>query len=165
MGDQQRLDRTMKTFEEQVANAATVGERIAELTGSGRNADGSVTVTVAPSGAVLGLRLTPEAMKRTHLQLQQEILGVIRQATLQAAGAMEQTVRPLLGDRYDQFRAAMNAHGPGGPAPLGPTTPPHPANLPIPEPKTPAPQRRRATRDPALEDDDFSQRGVLRRKS
>jgi DNA-binding protein YbaB len=162
--DDRKLDHTMQKFAEQAANAAAARERMAQVKGNARNADGSITVTVAPSGAVLGLQLAPEALKRTHTQLQQEILATIRQATLRAADAMEQTARPLLGERFDEFRDALNAHSVGGPAAYGPTTPPHPANLPGPDP-APAPQRRRpAPRDTTVEDEDFSHRGVLRRK-
>lgn len=56
---------------------------------------------------MLGLRLTAEAVKRNHTQLQQEILAAIRQGTLQAAGAMEQAARPLLGGRAAAARRPL----------------------------------------------------------
>lgn len=101
-----RLDATIKAFEEQAAKAGELQQKIGELRGSARNADGSVTVTVAPSGAVLGLQLAPHAMRKSHTQLQQEILGAIRQATQQAAALLEQTVEPILGDQAEKFKEA-----------------------------------------------------------
>ncbi len=153
----------MRAFEEQAARAATLKDRIAELKGSARNSDGSITVTVAPSGAVLGLTLSPEAMRRTHTQLQQEILGTIRRATEQAAQAMEEAVRPVLGERYDQFQEALGAHS-GPVQPLGPTAPPPPESMPAPTPQgtNPPPpasatpvRPARSTRPPADDDDDY----------
>lgn len=126
MADQEaRLDAAIRSFQEQAAKAAELKDKIAGLRGSARNADGSVTVTVAPSGALLGLQLSPKAMNRTHTALQQEILTAVREATQQAAAAMQQTVQPILGDRADQFKEAFNAHveplGPSAPRPRNPS--------------------------------------------
>nr|WP_157233835.1 YbaB/EbfC family nucleoid-associated protein [Kibdelosporangium phytohabitans] len=139
----------MRQFEQQAARAAGLKDQIAQLQGSARNSDGSVTVTVAPSGAVLGMQLSPGAMTMTHTQLTQEILGTIRRATQQAAAAVEDTVRPVLGDEmYDQFQDAFRAHAPAV-QPVGPSDPPPPANLPI--PGTPPARSPR----PAPPDDDY----------
>ncbi|RZQ62039.1 YbaB/EbfC family nucleoid-associated protein [Amycolatopsis suaedae] len=154
MPDQEaKLDATIRAFSEQAARAGELKDKLAELRGSARNADGSVTVTVAPSGALLGLQLSPRAVQRSHTQLQQEILATVRQATQQAAALMEETVRPVLGDRLDQFKEAFSAHAV---EPIGPATPPAAENLPgpvhAPAPKpTPRPARRRDDSD----DEDF----------
>ena len=142
-------------FEAQVAKAGEVRAAMAELKGHGRNQDGSVTVTVAPSGAVLGLRLTADAMRRNHTQLQQEILAAIRQGTLAAASAMEQAARPLLGDRYDELRAAFNAHAPEV---VGPSAPPSPST--VARPSAAAPRERRPREEP----EDYSATPLLRKK-
>ncbi|WP_216212979.1 YbaB/EbfC family nucleoid-associated protein [Amycolatopsis aidingensis] len=55
--------------------------------GEASNADGSVAVTVTSTGAVVDLRLTPEATQRPHTQLQQELLEAIRTATERAGEA------------------------------------------------------------------------------
>ncbi|GAB3504013.1 YbaB/EbfC family nucleoid-associated protein [Amycolatopsis cihanbeyliensis] len=55
--------------------------------GEASNADGSVAVTVTPTGAVVDLRLTPEATQRPHTQLQRELLEAIRVATERAGEA------------------------------------------------------------------------------
>lgn len=152
-----KLDAALRSFQERAAKAAELKERIAGLRGSARNADGSVTVTVAPSGAVLGLQLGPQAMRRSHTALQQEILTAIRDATKQASAALNETVEPVLGERAEQFREAFNAHV----EPLGPSAPP-PA-----ETMTTAPVRREPPRTrpapPPAEDDDFGA-PILRRE-
>jgi DNA-binding protein YbaB len=158
MDREAKLDATIAKFQEQAAKAGELKERIAGLRGSARNADGSVTVTVAPSGAVLGLQLGPQAMRRSHTALQQEILTAIRQATQQAASALNAAVEPILGDRAEQFKQAFNAHV----EPLGPSAPPPSTALPVPpapgEPaqvrQSPPPVRNRPRPDD-VEDENF----------
>lgn len=113
-----RLDEAIRSFQEQAGKVAQIKDKLAELRGQARNGDGSVVVTVAPSGAVLGLQLSPNAMRMSHTQLQQEILGAIRQATQNAAQALQDTVGPVLGDKAAQFQEAFSAHSPI--QPLGP---------------------------------------------
>lgn len=113
-----RLDDAIRSFQEQAGKVAQIKDKLAELRGQARNGDGSVVVTVAPSGAVLGLQLTPNAMRMSHTQLQQEILSTIRQATQNAAQALQDTVGPVLGDKAAQFQEAFSAHSPI--QPLGP---------------------------------------------
>jgi DNA-binding protein YbaB len=158
-----KLEAAMRSFQERAAKAAELKERIAGLRGSARNADGSVTVTVAPSGAVLGLQLSPRAMQRSHTALQQEILTAIRDATKQASAALNESVEPILGERAEQFREAFNAHV----EPLGPSTPPPAGTMaaappPVPAPVRQEPPRSRPARPPA-EDDDFGG-PILRRE-
>lgn len=160
MADQEaRLDAAIRSFQEQAAKAAELKDKIAGLRGSARNADGSVTVTVAPSGALLGLQLSPKAMNRTHTALQQEILTAVREATQQAAAAMQQTVQPILGDRADQFKEAFNAHV----EPLGPSAPPPAESLA--GPAAPQPVRTQRPARPAPADDDDFGGPILRRDS
>ncbi|CAM3420319.1 YbaB/EbfC family nucleoid-associated protein [Kibdelosporangium persicum] len=130
--DDAAFQQRMRQFEEQAARASQLRDRLGELKGSARNADGSVTVTVAPSGAVLGLQLSPAAMNRTHTQLTQEILSTIRQATQQAAALTEEIVRPVVGDeQYERFQEAFRAHAPTV-QPLGRAEPPPASSLPMP---------------------------------
>ncbi|WP_018685260.1 YbaB/EbfC family nucleoid-associated protein [Actinokineospora enzanensis] len=125
------LHGAVQRFEEQAARLAGLRESIGGLSGSARNTDGSVTVSVAPSGAVLGLTLTPAAMGMSHTQLGHEILSTIRRATEQAAAAMAEVVRPVVGeDQYDRFQEAFRAHA--GQAAFGPTTPPPASALAVP---------------------------------
>ncbi|GAA0233195.1 hypothetical protein GCM10010492_35050 [Saccharothrix mutabilis subsp. mutabilis] len=141
-----RLDETIRSFQEQAGKVAQIKDKLAELRGQARNGDGSVVVTVAPSGAVLGLQLSPNAMRMSHTQLQQEILGAIRQATQNAAQALQDTVGPVLGDKAAQFQEAFSAHSPIqplGPEPVTGAPPNAPQQTPAqhrPAPHMPPPQ-------------------------
>ncbi|MGJ7906910.1 YbaB/EbfC family nucleoid-associated protein [Actinopolyspora sp. H202] len=53
----ERIQRMMSDFEQQAAKAAEVKDQMSELRGTARSKDGTIEVTVAPSGAVLDLRL------------------------------------------------------------------------------------------------------------
>jgi DNA-binding protein YbaB len=120
---QQRLQAMMRKFEEQAAKAGQLQEAMKDLRGVGRSRDGSVTVTAAPSGAVLGLQLSPGAMSRSHVALQQEILDAIRMATQNAAQQLDAAVAPILGDRLQEFKQGMAA---SGVQPIMPSAPPPP---------------------------------------
>lgn len=150
------LEEKIRAFQEQAARAGRLKDKISELRGQARSGDGAVTVTVAPSGAVLGLRLSPTAMKYSHTQLQQEILATIRAATQQAAQMLQDTVTPVLGDQAERFKDAFNAHSnvlmPEAPQPMAP--PPPPVSRPAPG-NRPRPA-------PVSEDDDFGGNSILR---
>ena len=152
--DDAAFQQRIRQFEAQAARASQLKERLAELKGSARNPDGSVTVTVAPSGAVLVLQLSPAAMNRTHTQHTQDILTTIRQATEQAAAMTEEIVRPVVGDdQFERFQEAFRAHAPAT-DPIGPSEPPAAASLPIPG-APPAQEPRR--RSPSADDDYFDE--------
>ncbi|MBB5802850.1 DNA-binding protein YbaB [Saccharothrix ecbatanensis] len=133
MDGQQRLQAMMRSFEEQAAKAGQLQEAMKDLRGVGRSRDGAVTVTAAPSGAVLGLQLSPAAMSRSHVALQQEILDAIRMATLNAAQQLDAAVAPILGDRLQEFKQGMAA---SGVQPIMPSAPP-PPGMPPPGPPPP----------------------------
>jgi hypothetical protein len=57
-------------------------------------------------------------MKRSHTQLQQQILTTIREATRQAATALAQTVQPMLGDRGDVVDELLGGSDNGQDRPL-----------------------------------------------
>jgi DNA-binding protein YbaB len=161
-----QLEEKIRSFQEQAARAGQLKDKISELRGQARSGDGSVTVTVAPSGAVLGLQLSPNAMKYSHTQLQQEILATIRAATQQAAQMLQETVVPVLGDQADRFKEAFNAHAgvmlPDAP-PQQPQQqqqyappPPPPQHMPRPAPGN------RPRPAPVSDDDDFGGNSILR---
>ncbi|SFR22388.1 YbaB/EbfC DNA-binding family protein [Lentzea waywayandensis] len=155
-----QIEQKIRAFQEQAARAGQLKDKIAELRGQARSGDGSVTVTVAPSGAVLGLQLSPNAMKYSHTQLQQEILATIRAATQQAAQALQDTVTPVLGDQAERFKDAFSAHSavmmPEAPTPNA--APNVPQNVTPPAP--PAGNRPRPR--PVSDDDDFGGNSILR---
>ncbi|HEX7303353.1 YbaB/EbfC family nucleoid-associated protein [Lentzea sp.] len=166
-----QLEEKIRAFQEQAAKAGQLKDRISELRGQARSGDGSVTVTVAPSGAVLGLQLSPTAMKYSHTQLQNEILATIRAATQQAAQLLQETVTPVLGDQAERFKEAFNAHSgvmmPDAPqqAPqpqqARPPMPPQHAAPPPPPVSRPAPGNR-SRPAPVSDDEDFGGNSILR---
>ncbi|HUQ57333.1 YbaB/EbfC family nucleoid-associated protein [Lentzea sp.] len=165
-----QLEEKIRAFQEQAAKAGQLKDKISDLRGQARSADGSVTVTVAPSGAVLGLQLSPTAMKYSHTQLQQEILATIRAATQQAAQVLQDTVAPVLGDQAERFKDAFNAHSgvvmpdtpPQQPMPPQQVQPPMPPrHMPPPPVSRPAPGNRPRPA-PVSDDDDFGGNSILR---
>ena len=116
MDASERIQEMMRRFEEQAQQAGQLKEQMQEVRGQAHSADGSVSVEVAPSGAVMDLKLTPEAMRQSHAALQQAILGAISTATQNAAQQMNEVVDPVLGERAEQFKEAFNAHSPTPPA-------------------------------------------------
>ncbi|MET8757830.1 YbaB/EbfC family nucleoid-associated protein [Lentzea sp. NPDC004782] len=166
-----QLEEKIRSFSEQAARAGQLKDKIAELRGQARSGDGSVTVTVAPSGAVLGLQLSPNAMKYSHTQLQQEILATIRAATQQAAQMLQETVVPVLGDQADRFKEAFNAHAgvmlPDAPPQQQQQYAPPPQQQYAPPPPPPQHMSRSAPGNrprpaPVSDDDDFGGNSILR---
>ncbi|HEX8869703.1 MAG TPA: YbaB/EbfC family nucleoid-associated protein [Lentzea sp.] len=170
-----QLEEKIRAFQEQAAKAGQLKDKISELRGQARSGDGSVIVTAAPSGAVLGLQLSPNAMKYSHTQLQQEILATIRAATQQAAQMLQETVVPVLGDQAERFKEAFNAHS-GVMMPDAPpqqqqqqhyappqqqqyAPPPPPQHMP---PVSRPSQGNRPRPAPVSDDDDFGGNSILR---
>lgn len=154
---QQRMQSLMRSFEEQAKKAGELQQLMKDVRGVGRSRDGSVTVTTAPSGAVLGLQLAPNAMGRSHVQLQQEILDAIRMATQSAAQQLEAAVAPVLGDQLQQIKEGMAASGvepimPSAPPPPGRPGPPQPPYPPQAQPPYPPPPPRPAPRNRPAQD-------------
>lgn len=168
-----QLEEKIRAFQEQAAKAGQLKDKISELRGQARSGDGSVIATVAPSGAVLGLQLSPNAMKYSHTQLQQEILATIRAATQQAAQALQETVVPVLGEQAERFKDAFNAHSnvmmPEAPqqgvAQQQPMAPPQhmapPQQMAPPPVSRPAPGNRPRPA-PVADEDDFGGNSILR---
>jgi len=129
----QTPDEWLADFESKVADLqqkATEFKKNIESAGAvERSADGSVTVTVAPSGALLDLHLTDKAMTKSAEALTAEILATTRTARQQAAQEVATAFTPLGGDSDIVQR------------------------IPTPDPTTPAP-RTPASRP--VEDEDFT---------
>lgn len=159
---QQRMQSLMRSFEEQAKKAGELQQVMKDLRGVGRSRDGAITVTAATSGAVLGLQLAPNAMNRSHVQLQQEILDAIRMATQNAAQQLEAAVAPILGDQLQQFKEGMAAGAgiepmmPSAPPPPGAPQPPNPqqAQSPYPQPAPPQPAPRNRPSQDHVEDEE-----------
>ncbi|MFB9905100.1 YbaB/EbfC family nucleoid-associated protein [Allokutzneria oryzae] len=108
-GHQERVQQMLRLFEDRVNQISKAQHKLSDMHGTARSSDGAVTVTVNPAGAVLDLRLSPDAMKRSNTALQQDILKTIRLATANAAQRMDTELEPILGDQLEQAKQAMNA--------------------------------------------------------
>ncbi|OLR95279.1 YbaB/EbfC family nucleoid-associated protein [Actinokineospora bangkokensis] len=97
----QTPDEWLADFEAKVADLqqkATDFKNNIEAAGTTeRSPDGTVTVTVAPSGALLDLHLTPEAMAKTAEALRDQILTATRTARQRAAQEVATAFTPLGG--------------------------------------------------------------------
>ncbi|WP_285667531.1 YbaB/EbfC family nucleoid-associated protein [Actinorhabdospora filicis] len=102
-----RYQQILRDFEEKTARLARAAAGMRDITGHARSRDGSVEVTVTGTGAVLDLRLSAKAMTRGHLPLTNEIMAMIRQATVDAADKTRANLDPELAAelaRIDQAR-------------------------------------------------------------
>ncbi|MEB3367567.1 YbaB/EbfC family nucleoid-associated protein [Saccharopolyspora mangrovi] len=108
-GPAERIQEMLRDFEEQAAKATQLQSAVQDMRGTASSEDRSVTVSVAPSGAVLDLQLAPNAVRKQAHELQQQIMDAIRRATANAADQMNEAVAPVLGDRFAQFQEAFSA--------------------------------------------------------
>jgi DNA-binding protein YbaB len=97
---------------EALAEAADLRTVVATTQGRARSADGLVSAVVAPGGALVSLELDERVMSGTAHALQHSIVDTIRRASADAAAQLEQAVRPVIGDRYNQALAAAGAQVP-----------------------------------------------------
>ncbi|MCP2257771.1 YbaB/EbfC DNA-binding family protein [Streptoalloteichus tenebrarius] len=129
--------------ERMLQQATTLQEAISGARGTARSADGMVSATVAPGGALVSLDLHERAVEMGSRRLQAAIVETIHRANADAAAKLEELVRPVVGDRFDDAMAAAQAQMP-----------------PVPGlPERPAAPRRGAEH---AEDDDLSEQTVLR---
>ncbi|WP_190822864.1 YbaB/EbfC family nucleoid-associated protein [Saccharopolyspora pogona] len=163
----ERIQEMMRKFEEQAQKASELQSAMQGMQATASSPDRSVTVTVAPSGAVLDLRLAPNAVRQSANDLQQQIMATIRQATASAAEQLNNTVAPILGDQFDKFQEAFNVEGMAikptagdeTPAPESPAPPPAAHRAP---PESPATPRRPQQASADYDGDDFSSGSFLR---
>ncbi|WP_197288424.1 YbaB/EbfC family nucleoid-associated protein [Nocardia sp. NRRL S-836] len=98
----------MRDFEAKIAQAqakaAAVQEGLAQAGGSASSKDGAVTVTVAPNGALTGLELTADAMRKSPGQLSGEILEIARKAQRGAAVKVAETFGAVEGEGSETYR-------------------------------------------------------------
>jgi DNA-binding protein YbaB len=101
-------DEWMREFESKIADAqakaAAVQQGLANAQGSASSKDGTVSITVAPNGALTNVRLTAEAMRMSHTQLATEIMTVARQAQREAAVQVAETFGQVEGAGSESYR-------------------------------------------------------------
>ena len=90
------VDDWQSRFEDQAARARALSQRVGGLTATAVSADGTVEVTVGPSGALTGLRLGEAIRGRPAADTAERIVAVTRAALTKlverAAVAVEETV-------------------------------------------------------------------------
>jgi DNA-binding protein YbaB len=84
-----------KQMQQQLAQSE---EAFANARSEASSPDGSVTVVVAGGGAIESLQLSPKSVQLGHQELASKIIQTIRTAQTQAARAVEDSMRPLLGE-------------------------------------------------------------------
>lgn len=98
----------MRDFEAKIAQAqakaAAVQEGLAQAGGSASSNDGAIRVTVAPNGALTGLELTADAMRKSPGQLSGEILEIARKAQRGAAVKVAETFGAVEGEGSETYR-------------------------------------------------------------
>jgi len=101
-------DEWMREFEAKIADAqrkaAAVQEGLASAQGSATSKDGSISVTVAPNGALTDLRFTADVMRRSHTQLAAEVVAVAREAQRAAAVQVAETFGAIEGTDSETYR-------------------------------------------------------------
>lgn len=75
-------------------------DRLREVSVTGANQDGSVTVTVDANGTLVDLRLSESAMRYTPRQLQAEILAGVQATTRQLPDAIAEAAERTLGSGH-----------------------------------------------------------------
>lgn len=73
-------------------------EAMANARSEATSEDGTVTVTVAGGGSIQSIDLTPKSLELGHTKLASTIMATIHQAQSEAARAVQESMRPLLGD-------------------------------------------------------------------
>ena len=100
-----------------------LAERLAALSASATGDDGVVTVTVAGSGVVTGLRLDDRACGLTGATLSAEILRTMRRAQQSLAGQVVTVVDETVGAETEAGRVVLGTLVRGGDEPGGPAMP------------------------------------------
>lgn len=101
-------------------------EALAGARSEATSPDGAVSVTVAGGGSIESLKLSPNAMRQGHDELGRAIIETIRTAQAQAARAVQESMRPLLGDGEamsfltEQVEAGIAQRNAAGEAPSSP---------------------------------------------
>lgn len=160
----------MRDFEAKIseaqAKAAAVQEGLAQAGGSASSNDGSITVSVAPNGALTGLELTADAMRKSHSQLSGEILEIARKAQRGAAVKVAETFGAVEGEGSETYRL-ITEYLPPPEEDEQPAAPDYEFNEEYEEraaTAAPPPVRRPAPRPSADEDEDFGDNSIFRNR-
>jgi len=104
-----RVEHMMRVAEEQAQKAGELQDAVENVRGTATSADGSVTVTVSPSGALLDLRLSPQVSRQSHTVIQRTIMSTISEAGRRASEALRDAASSALGDQIGHFQYIVDA--------------------------------------------------------
>ena len=93
----------------QVAKAQQMSDQVSRVSLSASSPDGSVEVTVGPSGAVTNLRLGEAIRKRPADEIAQEILRVMRRAQAKLASRVAEIAADTVGADSAAGRAVVSS--------------------------------------------------------
>ncbi len=100
-----------------------LADRLASLSASATGDDGVVTVTVAGSGIVTGLRLDDRVQQHTGATLSAEILRTMRRAQAALVTQVTEVVDETVGTSSETGRAVLESITPQVPEPDEPAMP------------------------------------------
>jgi hypothetical protein len=125
-------------------------------------------VSVAPNGALTGLELTADAMRKSHAQLSGEILEIARMAQRGAAVKVAETFAAVEGEGSETYRM-ITEYLPPPEEEEQPKAPGYAFNEEYEEraaaaPPPPPPARRPAPRPNTDEDDDFGGDSIFKKR-
>jgi DNA-binding protein YbaB len=140
---------------EMQSKAAALNEALSSAGATVRSRDGSVTVTLAPNGALTNLELGHRACELGPARLTAAIMGAVRDAQRQTARAVADSFATINGDgeSTEMVRSFLPPDPPpdgdfAAPENTGPTPPPPPA-----PPSPPSAPRRRPAADDRPDDE------------
>ncbi len=99
-----------RRIDEQLDRAERLKAAMDEVRVTARSRQGDLQVTVDSTGALTGLRLSQEALRRSPQELAGEILGVTRCAQVSLADRMRQVTAEVLGRDSETARFVADAY-------------------------------------------------------
>ena len=103
------LDSWTASVSAQAERAARLSRNVAALTGSARNADGSIRVTVGSGGQIETLELSDVVHRWPGARLAEQILVVMRQAQKDLAAKVAGEVEATVGSDSETGRAVIDS--------------------------------------------------------
>jgi len=106
---EQWLDNWERNAADQAAKAREMADQVGTVQTSASNKDGSVTVTVVASGAMVDLRLSDQIRRYSAGELANEILTVMRAAQARLTSQVSEITARTLGPDSEAGRAIVGA--------------------------------------------------------
>ena len=107
---EQWLDNWERNATEQAAKAREMADQVGNVQTSASSKDGSVTVTVVASGAMVDLRLSDQIRRFSAGELANEILTVMRAAQARLTSQVSEITARTLGPDSEAGRAIVGSY-------------------------------------------------------